>query len=109
MTVVQMPRKDQTPEKSGNSRKVPASAAEGNSAAGRVSQAQLRYLRLGLGQPGGKLPLFDQGGQEIKPATIKSCIEKGLAEPWFSNPVKPGWLVCRLTEEGRKAAERGLS
>lgn len=109
MTVVQMPSKGQAPEKSGNSQKVQVSAAEGNATAGRISQAQLRYLRLGLGQPGGKLPLFDRGGQEIKPATIKSCVEKGLAEPWFSNPVKPGWLVCRLTEEGRKAAENGLS
>ena len=23
-------------------------------------------------------------------------------EPWYANPVKPDWLVCRLTDEGRK-------
>ena len=65
---------------------------------------QLKYLKMGLDQPGGKLPLFDRQGQEIKPATIRSCIEKGWAEPWFYNPVKPGWLVCKLTETGRKIA-----
>ena len=66
--------------------------------------AQLKYLKMGLDQPGGKLPLFDRQGQEIKPATIRSCIEKGWAEPWFNNPVKPGWLVCKLTDTGRKIA-----
>ena len=66
-----------------------------------TSEAQLRYLRLGLEQPGGKLPLFDRSGQEIKPATIRSCIEKGWAEPWFANPIKPDWLVCKLTDRGR--------
>ena len=110
MTVIQMPEKGQVPENKGNSRKVKASSGSGNaSGAPRASEAQLRYLRLGLAQPGGKLPLFDRGGQEIKPATIRSCIEKGWAEPWFSNPVKPDWLVCRLTEKGRGVAENGVS
>ena len=66
--------------------------------------AQLKYLKMGLDQPGGKLPLFDRHGQEIKPATIRSCIEKGWAEPWFNNPVKPGWLVCKLTDAGKRIA-----
>lgn len=70
----------------------------------KPSAAQLRYLALGLGQPGGKLPLFDEGGQQIGERTIRSCIESGWAEPWFANPTKPGWLVCRLTEAGRRAA-----
>ena len=70
--------------------------------AGKPSNAQANYLKLGLAQAGGKLPLFDASGQEIKAATIKSCIEKGWAEPWFSNPIKPNWLVCKLTEAGRK-------
>ena len=104
MTVIQMP------EKRGNSAKGKAEAVDGAAFGGtRASEAQLRYLRLGLAQPGGKLPLFDRGGQEIKPATIRSCIEKGWAEPWFSNPVKPDWLVCRLTEKGRSVAENGVS
>ena len=68
------------------------------------SGAQLKYLKMGLAQSGGKLPLFDSQGQGIKPATIRSCIEKGWAEPWFNNPVKPDWLVCKLTESGRKIA-----
>jgi len=72
---------------------------------GKPSAAQLRYLKLGLNQAGGKLPLFDEAGQEIKPATIRSCIEKGWAAPWFNNPVKPDWLVCKLTPSGRKIAE----
>lgn len=110
MTVIQMPEKGQAPEKKGNSRKPRTNAASGNASGGaRASEAQLRYLRLGLEQPGGKLPLFDRGGQEIKPATIRSCIEKGWAEPWFSNPVKPDWLVCRLTEKGRGVAGNGIS
>jgi hypothetical protein len=25
----------------------------------------------------------------------------GWAEPWFSNPLKPDWLVCKLTDTGR--------
>lgn len=72
--------------------------------ASRPSEAQLRYLRLGLNQPGGKLPLFDENGQEISPKTIRACMEKGWAEPWFANSIKPDWLVCRLTGAGRQIA-----
>ncbi|MGB7285924.1 MAG: hypothetical protein WBC71_03240 [Salaquimonas sp.] len=71
---------------------------------GRPSTAQLKYLKMGLDQPGGKLPLFDIDGQEIKPATIRSCVEKGWAEPWFHNPVMPNWLVCKLTDAGQAVA-----
>ena len=70
---------------------------------GRPSAAQLRYLALGLRQPGGKLPLFDENGREISAKTIRSCVERGWAQPWFDNPLKPNWLVCRLTEAGREA------
>ena len=73
--------------------------------AGRPSQAQLRYLRCGLDQAGGKLPLFDDDGQEFSAKTIRACIEKGWAEPWFDNPAKPNWLVCKLTETGRQVAD----
>lgn len=68
--------------------------------------AQLRYLRLGRYQPGGKLPLFDSDGQQISSAVIKSCLKQGWVEPWFDNPIKPDWLVCRLTEEGRRVLEK---
>ncbi|MGE0119657.1 MAG: hypothetical protein AB7S71_11705 [Dongiaceae bacterium] len=57
----------------------------------------------GVGQPGGKLLLFDQWGQRISERTVRSCIEQGWAEPWFTNPLKPDWLVCKLTDEGRTA------
>jgi hypothetical protein len=30
-------------------------------------------------------------------------MEQGWAEPWFANPLKPDWLVCRLTQAGRDA------
>jgi hypothetical protein len=68
------------------------------------SPAQRAWLKLGLDQPGGKLPLFDRQGQAIDPRTIQACVEQGWAEPWFKNPIKPDWLVCKLTEAGRKAA-----
>lgn len=71
----------------------------------KATAAQVKYLSFGLNQPGGKLPLFDEQGQEIRASTIRSCIEKGWAEPWFDNPVKPGWLVCKLTKAGRLVAE----
>jgi hypothetical protein len=68
------------------------------------SPVQRAWLRRGLDQPGGKLPLFDREGQQIDPRTIQACIEQGWAEPWFKNAIKPDWLVCRLTEAGRKIA-----
>ena len=67
----------------------------------RPTSVQRRWLSRGLGQPGGKLPLFDENGQEINPQTIISCIRQGWAEPWIRNPIKPDWLVCRLTGVGR--------
>ncbi|MDP6345901.1 MAG: hypothetical protein QF578_12355 [Alphaproteobacteria bacterium] len=69
----------------------------------KPSTAQRRYLVRGVAQPGGKLPLFDEDGQEIDARTIRSCIKAGWAEPWFANPLKPDWLVCRLTDQGRAA------
>lgn len=74
------------------------------SARKKLSTAERAYLTYGLKQPGGKLPLFDKSGQEISPKIIRSCINKGLAERWFANPIKPDWLVCRLTDAGRNAA-----
>lgn len=72
----------------------------------KPSQSQLRYLRRGLDEAGGKLPLFDTDGQRINQQTIRSCMKKGWCEPWARNPVKPDWLVCKLTKAGRAAAER---
>ena len=66
----------------------------------RPSEAQRRYLERGLTQPGGKLPLFDRNGREVAKQTIESCIAQGWAVPWVHNPIKPGWLVCRLSVAG---------
>ena len=68
-----------------------------------ISDAERVYLASGIKQPGGKLPLFDTRGQEISAALIQNCIKKGYAARWFANPLKPDWLVCRLTDKGRKA------
>ncbi len=65
---------------------------------------ELLYLRRGLDQPGGKLPLFDLDGQEIDEAIVRGCVARGWAEPWFHNPLKPDWLGCKLTKAGRRVA-----
>ena len=67
------------------------------------TNVQIKWLQRGLDQAGGKLPLFDSDGQKISSRTINSCLKKGWAKPWFNNPIKPDWLVCRLTQAGRKA------
>ncbi len=73
----------------------------------RPTPVQSAWLRRGLTQPGRKLPLFDGDGQRYKPRTIRSCIDQGWAEPWIGNPLKPDWLVCKLTEAGRAAVTNG--
>lgn len=70
------------------------------SGAPRPTPGQWSYLQRGLTQPGGKLPLFDENGQRYPARTIQSCIDRGWAEPWFANPVKPDWTVCRLSKRG---------
>jgi hypothetical protein len=82
--------------------------SEGNeSETGQPNAAQRRYLIRGLSQAGGKLPLFDRDGQHIHPALVRACIAHGWAEPWFGNPLKTDWLVCKLTEKGRHAVREG--
>lgn len=65
------------------------------------TETQLRWLARGLDQPGGKLPLFDDLGQKISERTVRSCLEHGWVEPWFANPIKPDWVICKLTDSGR--------
>jgi hypothetical protein len=72
----------------------------------RPTSAQRRYLERGLSEPGGKLPLFDAHGQQIPQQTVRACVEHGWAEPWFANPLKPDWLVCKLTDAGRAVLGR---
>jgi hypothetical protein len=82
------------------------SMAERGAIHARPSAAQLSWLKRGLKQPGGKLPLFDEWGQRVNEQTIRSCIAQGWAEPWFANPLKPDWLVCKLTDAGRGLADQ---
>jgi hypothetical protein len=49
------------------------------------------------------LPLFDGDGQQISSRTVRACLGAGWAEPWRHNPIKPDWLICRITAEGRAA------
>ena len=66
---------------------------------------EMLYLRRGLGQAGGKLPLFDMDGQVVAEDIVRRCLARGWAEPWFNNPLKPDWLVCKLTAAGHRLAE----
>ncbi len=79
--------------------------AAGGPAFSRPTPVQRRWLRGGLDQPGGKLSLFDDNGQRISERTVQSCITRGWAEAWFQNPLKPDWVVCKLTHLGRAIAE----
>lgn len=72
--------------------------------AARPTAMQRRWLRRGLTQAGGKLPLFDRQGQRVSERTVRACLDHGWAERWFANPLNPDWLVCKLTESGRKVA-----
>ncbi|ALK08753.1 hypothetical protein [Blastochloris viridis] len=71
--------------------------------AAQPSEAQRRYLARGLAEPGGKLPLFDDVGREVPLKTIEACVKHGWAERWTANPVKPDWVVCKLTPAGYRA------
>jgi len=90
--------------------KARGSAGAATLKAGSLTAPQKRWLQKGLVQPGGKLPLFDDNGREIPARTIRACIDAGWAEPWFSNPIKPDWLVCKLTPAAVKvlsASQKG--
>src|SRR5438270_12163985 len=87
---------------------VPADFSGPIAAGVRPTDAQRRYLERGLTQPGGKLPLFDREGREVPRKTIESCVARGWAEPWMRNPIKPDWLVCRLTDAGYRVLGRDL-
>ena len=54
------------------------------------TSTQLGWLRRGLDQPGGKLPLFDEWGQRVSEQTVRSCIAHG-------------WALVRQSAEARMA------
>jgi len=72
----------------------------------RPTKAQRAWLARGLDQAGGKLPLFDLNGRRVSQRLVQTCLAKGWAEPWFANPLKPDWQVCKLTDEGRRVLEK---
>ncbi len=71
----------------------------------RPTPVQAAWLTRGLAEPGGKLPLFDHDGQRYDARTVRACLDKGWAAPWIGNPLKPDWLVCKLTEAGHNAVK----
>jgi len=71
-------------------------------APGEPTALQRAWLARGLDQPGGKLPLFSPDARRIDPRTVKACMERGWCEPWYANPTKPDWIVCKLTDKGRR-------
>ncbi|MEE8272031.1 MAG: hypothetical protein V3R98_09935 [Alphaproteobacteria bacterium] len=81
----------------------PASAKPSERPRARPTRVQRDWLARGLAQPGGKLPLFDGNGQRVSRRTVEACLGAGWCAPWFDNPLKPDWLVCRLTDTGRRA------
>jgi len=88
----------------GNVVRLPTEAAQLEAVSVLPTFAELVYLRRGLNQPGGKLPLFDLDGQRVEEDVVRHCIDMGWAEPWFANKLKPDWLVCKLTAHGRTVA-----
>ena len=94
--------------RSGRQGAIPAGRSGANKGVSvQLSPAQRRYLERGLSEPGGKLPLFDLAGREIDRKTVEACIAHGWAEPWFANPIKPDWIVCKLTPAGYAALGAG--
>ena len=74
----------------------------------KPTQPQREWLERGLSEPGGKLPLFDYRGQKISSRTVESCVKYGWAEPWFNNPIKPDWQVCKITILGKNVLKESL-
>ena len=70
--------------------------------AAREIEAEMRnWLQGGAERDDGRLAIFDMFGEPVNKAVIKSAIGSGLAEPWFSSPMRPQWTVCRITAKGR--------
>jgi hypothetical protein len=85
----------------GNVVRLTTEAVRSEAASVLPTYAELVYLRRGLSQAGGKLPLFDLDGQQVDDLVVRHCLEMGWAEPWFANKLNPDWLVCKLTARGR--------
>ena len=53
------------------------------------SAAQKAWLKRGLTQPGGKLPLFDEDGQQVCERTVRACIDKAGRNRGFPTRSSP--------------------
>ena len=71
-----------------------------------IDQDMLDWLSGGLGRADGRLALFDRFGEPVDPKMVRRCVQAGLAEPWFANPMRPSWMVCRLSDQGRAVATK---
>lgn len=63
----------------------------------------IAWLQTGAGNAEGRLALFDGTGQRVDPSIQRAALSQGLAEGWFANPMRPDWMVCRLTPAGKRA------
>ncbi len=80
-------------------------APEDTKLSSRPTPPQLAWLVRGASQPGGKLPLFDEGGQRISPRTIRACIGPGLGRALVREPPEAG-LACLQADAGRPRGGR---
>jgi len=75
--------------------------------AARIFDTEMRvWLRGGGAREDGRLALFDQFGEPIDKKIVKTAIASGFAEPWFTNPMRPQWTICRLTRKGQDFLNR---
>ncbi len=67
-----------------------------------ASAAQLYYLMGGISRIDGKLPLFDENGEQFHQPTIDAVVKKGWAEPVYSKTFLKDMEIYRITDLGRK-------
>jgi len=68
-----------------------------------LERAVFAWLKTGVNNADGRLALFDGSGQRIEAHIQRVAIAQGWAEGWFANPMRPDWMVCRLTQSGAQA------
>ncbi|MEJ2027151.1 MAG: hypothetical protein P8X52_06795, partial [Limibacillus sp.] len=74
----------------------------------RPSPEELNWMRRGLGQPGGKIPVFDENDNPVDPKIVRRCLEQQWVEPWIGNQKNPNnlYMACRLSPLGRRLVGR---
>ncbi len=69
----------------------------------RPTPRQLEWLRRGLDQPSGNLPMFDHYGQRVSGRTVESCVARGWAKT--RGEALRDWQLCQLTSAGRRVLD----